>query len=127
MNRIDSRTVELTLRERAVKAQMEFDLDGGASIVEASTAALEWAVSQGYPLSAEFVEYLSEDCLMVTHPLGAGPRSTRRKIIATPKGRALLIPPPCSHCGWQYPQETLNAAARGEVALDFNPTHLCAR
>lgn len=36
-----------------------------------------------------------------------------------------LIPDPCPRCGWQYDDERLAAAARGEMRLDPFPTHLC--
>jgi hypothetical protein len=35
------------------------------------------------------------------------------------------IPQPCGVCGHQYPTDRLEAAARGVIRLDHNPTHLC--
>lgn len=37
----------------------------------------------------------------------------------------VTLPEPCPRCGWQYPDDVLVKAARKQVVLDPQPTHLC--
>lgn len=81
MIRVDARTVEFTtVAEMAAHAGFHEALDDGLSICAAARRALEAGLAEPVPArySHEFVEYLSEDTVIVT---------TGGQVVATPKGR----------------------------------------
>lgn len=81
MRRINSRTVEFTTTvEAEAHARFNEALDDGLSICAAARRALEAGLAEPVPArySHEFVEYLSEDTVIVT---------TGGQVVATPKGR----------------------------------------
>ena len=81
MNRIDSRTVEFTHSgEVAAKERFEQALDDGLTITAAAIVALEDQTPAARSrLSRDFVEYLSDGCVMVIKKTG--------RVMSTPKGR----------------------------------------
>ena len=79
MKWIDSRTVEFT-NTGEIQAKERFDqaLDEGHSIRAAATIALEEGLAQRWRFTRDFVEYLSEDTVIVTK---------NRRVVPTGKGR----------------------------------------
>lgn len=79
MERIDSRTVEFTTIDE-INAKERFDtaLNEGLSITAAARRSLAMGLAEGARYSAVFVEYLSENTVIVTKG---------RAVVATPKGR----------------------------------------
>lgn len=79
VKQIDSRTVEFTtVGEQQAHDRFNEALDEGHSIRAAATLALEEGLSKRWRFSREFVEYLSEDTVLVTRT---------RRVVPTAKGR----------------------------------------
>lgn len=81
MKRIDSRTVEFTHTwETEAVDRFEQALDDGADIMGAATIALNEGLLRNASFTRDFVEYLSEDTVILTRG---------GKILPTAKGRRL--------------------------------------